>query len=152
MEKKYDYRTAITTDIIEYIAEDFEPEALTAIDLLDEWSDYTRDLEHRLWITDSVTGNCSGSYWFSAWKAEEAICHNLDIYERCLSEWGGEPTFDAETIDVVIRCFLLGECLGAVVEAITSHLEYAAAVVEESNSLIMTHILTSAIETAENIA
>lgn len=150
--ERYDYRAAITEDIISYIAEDFEPNALTASDLLDEWREYTFDLSDRLWCEDSVTGNGSGSYWFNAWKAEEAICHNLDIYRECLDEWGGKPTTDAEHIDVTIRCYLLDECICAVDSAISDHLEWAAEVAEESDGLTQSCILADAIRMAGKLA
>ena len=150
--KRYDYRAAITEDIVNYVAEDFEPDALTASGLLDEWREYTLDLTDRLWCEDSVTGNGSGSYWFDAWKAEEAICHNLDIYQECLDEWEGTPTTDAERIDVAIRCYLLDECIYAIDSAITEHLERAAEVAEESDGLTQSFILADAIKMAGKLA
>lgn len=45
-------------------------------------------LDEELWTYDSVTGNASGSYFCNAWKAEEAICHNLDLLEEVAEEFG----------------------------------------------------------------
>ena len=35
---------------------------------------------------DSVTGNASGSYTFSAWQAEENLCHNFELLTDALEE------------------------------------------------------------------
>lgn len=72
-----------------------------------------------LWCDDSVTGNASGSYTFSTYRAEEYLCHNWDLLEEALSEFGsGENPIEkgAEWCDVTIRCYLLGECLSEVLD------------------------------------
>ena len=110
--ERYDYYEAIKNDIKEYIKEN-------NIDVTSE--DFDRDdLYERLWISDSVTGNGSGSYTFSTWKAEENLCHNWDLLEEALDDFG-ETNVNitekgAEWCDVTIRCYLLSRCLGDVIE------------------------------------
>ena len=73
-----------------------------------------------LWTNDGVTGNGSGSYFFNAWKAEEALCHNLDLLAEACEEFGqdiGEEVKQgAESCDVTIRCYLLGQAIAAALD------------------------------------
>lgn len=75
-----------------------------------------------MWVDDSVTGNASGSYTFNTYKAEEYICHNLDLLEEAMSEFGCEDVNalekGAEWCDVTIRCYLLSDILMEVLENI----------------------------------
>lgn len=110
----YDYREAMQKDIEEYIENEID---------LDEWKGDRDRLEDHLndvlWVTDSVTGNASGSYTFSSYKAEEYIAHNLDILADALDEWGiDENPFKkgAEWCDVTIRCYLLSSVLSDVLD------------------------------------
>ena len=122
---EYNYLEAMHEDIRDYIDEN-KDEILEAVnyeagediaDYMDEIAEYLNDI---LWWTDSVTGNASGSYWFNAWKAEEALCHNLDELEEACDEFGcdmGEIIKQgAETADVTIRCYLLGRAISEVLE------------------------------------
>ena len=110
----YDYRNNILDDIRQYIDDNVD---------LNEWKGRRDELEEQLnddlWTADSVTGNASGSYYCNAYKAEEALCHNWDLLADALEEFGGD--FDVlrrgpESCDVTIRCYLLGECLSAVLD------------------------------------
>ena len=119
--EKYDYRRALEDDIREYIETEIN---------LDEWRGRQDDLEEmlhdELWIDDSVTGNASGSYFFNAWRAEEALCHNLDLLEEACFEFGchaEEYLGSPESADVTIRCYLLGECIGSVLSEFEGDLE-----------------------------
>ena len=73
-----------------------------------------------LWADDSVTGNGSGSYFFSTWKSEEALCHNWDLLAEACEEFGqdiGEAfKRGAEFCDVTIRCYLLGQAIAAALD------------------------------------
>ena len=119
--ERYDYRKAMKEDIYDYIREGID---------LDDWRGKRCELEEalndQLWITDSVTGNASGSYFFSAWKAEEAITHNWDLLEEAMETFGDECNpieRGAEWCDVTIRCYLLGECIGLVLNEFSDELE-----------------------------
>ena len=112
---EYDYREAVKDDVSEYIKNEINFEDF---DTLDELEEHLNDV---LFVEDGVTGNASGSYTFTTYKAEENICHNLDLLVEALEAFGGD--FDilkdgAEAADVTIRCYLLGECIAATLEEI----------------------------------
>ena len=74
-------------------------------------------LNDELWTADSVTGNGSGSYTFSTYKAEENLCHNLDLLAEACEEFGNNTDIlkdGAEACDVTIRCYLLGQTIAEV--------------------------------------
>ena len=100
----YDYNEAIREDIREYIKNEID---------LEEWRGNRDGLEEKLnddlWTVDSVTGNASGSYTFNTYKAEEYICHNLDLL--------------AEACDVTIRCYLLSGAISDVLDELEDELE-----------------------------
>ncbi len=111
---EYNYREAMAHDIAEYIENEID---------LEDWTENRDGLEEHLndvlWVHDSVTGNASGSYTCNTWRAEEYICHNLDILADALEEWGiDENPFKkgAEWCDVTIRCYLLGEVIASVLD------------------------------------
>ena len=114
--EKYDYRQAVMDDIRDYIKEN---NIRVTNDNREELETTLRDT---LWANDSVTGNASGSYTFNAWKAEEYLCHNLDLLAEAIDEFGADAgTYkdcieSAETADVTIRCYLLTECLSSVLD------------------------------------
>lgn len=113
MSEKYNYLEQVTSDAKEAILE-----------CMDEWDFNDRDeLEQiandELWADDSVTGNASGSYYCNAWRAEEAICHNWDLLEEAIDEFGSDTDIlrqGAESCDVTIRCYLLGQAIGAALD------------------------------------
>lgn len=113
MSEKYNYLEQVTSDAKEAILE-----------YMDEWDFSSRDeLEQiaadELWANDSVTGNASGSYYCNAWKAEEAICHNWDLLGEAIDEFGGDTDIlqqGAESCDVTIRCYLLGQAISAALD------------------------------------
>lgn len=93
----YNYFEAMKDDIFEYLEETNERN----FDILYE----------QLLLEDSVTGNASGSYTFNIYKAEENLCHNLDLLSEALEEFGVDLSEalkrGAEYCDVTIRCYLL---------------------------------------------
>lgn len=109
----YNYNEAVLEDVKQYINDKIN---------LDEWKGNRDGLEEylndTLWTCDSVTGNASGSYTFNTYKAEENLCHNMDLLEEALDEFGSDHGYlidnGAEAADVTIRCYLLG---GAISEA-----------------------------------
>ena len=113
MSERYDYLEQVASDAKEAILE-----------RMNEWDFNDRDeLEEiandELWTDDSVTGNASGSYYCNAWKAEEAICHNWDLLEEAINEFDGDADIlarGAEACDVIIRCYLLGQAISAVLD------------------------------------
>jgi hypothetical protein len=119
--ERYDYRKAMKEDILDYISDEIN---------LDDFRGKRGELEELLnddlWICDDVTGNESGSYFFSTWKAEEAIAHNWDLLEEAMQVFEGECNpiaKGAEWCDVTIRCYLLGQCIAAVLDDLSDELE-----------------------------
>lgn len=114
--EKYDYREAVLNDVLQAISDNYD---LSDYDDANEAYDEIYDA---LFIDDSVTGNASGSYTFSTWKAEENLSHNWDEIVTTAEEYGIEPIisdgweYGAEWWDVSIRCRYLSECLTEALE------------------------------------
>ena len=109
----YNYIEAMQADIKKYIGDNFtEEEVLEKLLDREEWEE---ELNDTLWCEDGVTGNASGSYTFNTLRAEEYICHNLDILAEAIREFGGDASDllekGAEHCDVTIRCYLLGQAI-----------------------------------------
>lgn len=106
--EKYDYLSAVESDVREYIENNVNFHDYSDLDEMKE------DLNEKLFAEDSVTGNASGSYTFNAWEAEEYLCHNLDLLAEANEAFGGSSDIlsdGAETCDVYIRCYLLGQAI-----------------------------------------
>lgn len=121
---KYDYEMAMNADIRDYIRDHYtEEEIREKLEDRDEWE---TELNDDMWVSDSVTGNASGSYTFNTWTAREYVTDNTETLQDALREF----CTDAETIaehflngdweyfDVTIRCYLLGDVLSAVLDEI----------------------------------
>jgi len=108
---KYDYFDNVKEDIKSYIKDNYE-----------NLEDIDKDsLYDDLFIEDAVTGNASGSYYCNAWKAEESICHNMDLLKEACDEFGCITDLEsAEAMDVTIRCYVLGQCLDKALEELES--------------------------------
>ena len=110
----YNYLENMVEDVKEYIKNEIDFSEYEDMDELKE------SLNDDLWTEDSVTGNASGSYTFSTWKAEENLCHNMDELEESCNEFGqdiGEAVKQgAEYCDVIIRCYLLGQAISAAID------------------------------------
>lgn len=106
--EKYDYLSAVESDVREYIENNVDFHDYSDLDEMKE------DLNEKLFVEDSVTGNASGSYTFNTWKAEEYLCHNLDLLAEANEAFGGSSDIlsdGAEMCDVTIRCYLLGQAI-----------------------------------------
>lgn len=124
--ERYDYEEAVKSDVLDYIAENID---FTDFDDIDELEDYLQDSSD-LWLDDAVTGSASGSYWCNSWKAEECLCHNLDLLEEACAEFG-DSVGDAlgrgaETCDVIIRCYLLGSAIAEALESVEDIEKYVS--------------------------
>ena len=111
--ERYDYYQAVKDDIKQYI-EDHDVKVTTS-----NREELESSLYDEMFISDSVTGNASGSYTFNTWQAEENLCHNLDLLKEACDEFGDEGTNileSAESCDVTMRCYLLGQVLGEVLD------------------------------------
>lgn len=114
MSERYDYKEEVKKDIRQYIEDNWEKG--------NRITDSDRDkLYDDMFVADSVTGNASGSYTCNAWKAEEYVCHNLDLLGEALDEFCTDSAtlrdhLNGEWADVTIRCYLLPSLLEEVVE------------------------------------
>ena len=115
--EKYNYYQAVKEDVLNYIKEN-------EIVITEENSEEVEgQLNEDCWISDSVTGNASGSYTFNTWQAEENLCHNWDLLSEALQEFGCDINFierGAEACDVTIRCYLLSQCIAEAIDEILS--------------------------------
>lgn len=115
----YDYREAMTEDVKQWITDE--------IDLAD-WTEDREGLEQQLndnlWTTDSVTGNCSGSYTFNRVQASLYVLDNMDLLQEAIDEFATDPATvgdkfiseEWEWFDVTIRCYLLGSVISEVLD------------------------------------
>lgn len=120
--ERYDYEQAVRKDLAEYIRDRARTNGWSADDL-----EKNRDtLYDDAFVSDSVTGNASGSYTFSTWQAEENICHNSDLIQEVIEEFGApnaDRLYSAEYWDVSIRCLMLGRVFDDVFEEVLSGME-----------------------------
>lgn len=112
--ERYNYFEELKNDVIEAIEEGYNFPGHYTRDELEEV------LNDDLWTWDSVTGNGSGSYFFSTWKAEEALAHNWDLLKEAYEAFGYSDieieSFDPESADVTIRCYLLPSAICEVLD------------------------------------
>lgn len=108
----YNYLENVKEDVRMFIDENIDLKEYTQ----EELEEY---LNETLFVEDSVTGNTSGSYTFSTYEAEENLCHNMDLLQEALEEFGCGIEYlgkGAEACDVTIRCYLLGRAIAEVLE------------------------------------
>lgn len=117
----YDYRVAVKADVKEWLADNFE--------YLEDAVDDTADVEavaeflnDELWADDAITGNGSGSYTMDREQAKEYVMANMPLAVEACREFDCIDKFadkvaenDWEWLDVTIRCYVLGEAIGAVI-------------------------------------
>jgi len=91
-------------------------------------------------VTDSVTGNASGSYTFSTYKAMENLVYNLDLLGEAFECFGYDSSSiremlgqGVEACDVTIRCYLLNECIQSVLEEMEEEFNNAHNMKEVNN-------------------
>ena len=110
--ERYDYREAMKADIRQYLEENWEKGKRIT-------DDDREKLNVDMWVADEVTGNGSGSYTFNSFKAEEYVCHNLDLLKEAIDEFCVDSAtlrdkLDGEWADVIIRCYMFGQVKGEV--------------------------------------
>lgn len=112
------YYKEVYKDACDVAAENFDGYLENNSDFDDAWDEFYEDL----FMDDSVTGNASGSYWFSRKKAEESLSEFVwDEDIVWLLEEMGYTVKEVvkrgpEVVDVIIRCAMLGHVEGAVKE------------------------------------
>lgn len=118
---KYNYFKSVKEDVKNVVINEYN----YIEELTEDRDTFEQKLNDELWARDSVTGNGSGSYTFSTWKAEENLCHNLDLLQEALNEFGcglSDISNGAEYCDVTIRCYLLGQAISEVLDELEEEL------------------------------
>lgn len=112
----YDYYEAVKEDVLKYIEEEVDTDGI-------DFEELETQLYDDLFTEDSVTGNASGSYTFSRAQAQEYVEENKDLIREMCSEFGCEERVkdwwlsnDYESIDVSIRCYVLGSAISSALE------------------------------------
>lgn len=117
----YDYEQAVKDDVRAWIDENIN------FDDWDDWEDLREHVNDECWCDDGVTGNASGSYTFNTWRAEQYLCHNLDLLEQAVETFGGDlgewVERGAEYCDVSIRCYLLGSAVDDVINELQDKID-----------------------------
>ena len=113
--KRYDYRKEMQNDIKEWILVNhlYDSEK-TFEEMFEEFYD-------DFFTEDCITGNGVMGCYDTEEHCEEYVCHNLSLYFEAAREYYDFPTGvtpwtwegPAQHMDCTIRCYLLGECLGA---------------------------------------
>ena len=110
----YDYLAEMIDDI-KNVFDDYDWE-------YEDRDDLEQQMNDDLWDSDSVTGNGSGSYWLDREKARDAIRGNEDLLIEAIEEFGNstddykKALTEPEWADVTIRCYLLGQAIGQVLD------------------------------------
>lgn len=118
--ERYDYLEAVKEDVKSYIEE--EGIKVTS----ENRNELEEQLNDDLFCNDSVTGNASGSYTFNTWRAEEYLCHNLDLLAEACEGFGSSMDIlkdGAEACDVTIRCYLLNQAISEVLDELEEEAE-----------------------------
>ncbi len=115
---RYEYIEEVKNNIIDYIKENYdEGDQINKYSLYDD-----------LFISDSVTGNASGSYYCNSYKAREALGSDLvDIVEEIEANFGPidhDKMYDWEYLDVSYRCVLLGEALEEAISELEEEFQF----------------------------
>lgn len=117
----YNYELAMSADISAWVEDAGGIYELMQENNLSDSDELAEYLNDELFVSDSVTGNGSGSYWFSTYKAQLALIGNTDLLGEAIAEFDADPAKclrDPESADVTIRCYLLGS---AVAEYVSAH-------------------------------
>lgn len=123
---KYNYLESIKNDILEYIKENYT--TIEQLEKLEDRQEWEESLQDTFWYCDSVTGNASGSYTFSRYKAKEYVIENLETLKDAISDYGLDSNKivekfineDWEYFDVTIRCYLLSAAITVALDELES--------------------------------
>ena len=122
--ERYNYIEEMKKDITEWMSDnEYQFSLLDALG-----ADGESDLVDLLFCEDSITGNASGSYFCDAWEAEEALCHNWNLLHQALAEFSFDDPIGrgAESMDVILRCYLLPDAVYWVLNDIRVHIHASA--------------------------
>lgn len=122
--KIYSYPSHVKQDIKEFIEKRLDSGTFGLLVQGDE--DTIEDVKDLMFDQDDVTGNASGSYTFSTFKAEQNLMGNWDLLREAKEEL--QPNVDLiekgpEFCDVLIRCYLLDWCFNKALADIVNNTE-----------------------------
>ena len=126
----YNYLETMVEDIKDYLKNEKEIENQKDIEDWDR-KELEEELHDELWVSDSVTGNASGSYFCNSYKSMQCVLDNVDLLQEMCREFGievetiGQKFLDEEWewMDVSIRCYLLGQAIAEALDEIEEELE-----------------------------
>ena len=123
----YNYLEQVTEDAKTYITDHFTMEEIKEnIEYSGARNNFESKLHDDMFCSDEVTGNASGSYTFNSYQAEENLCHNMDLLQEALREFGCDISYlekGAEACDVTIRCYLLYRAISAALDELENEME-----------------------------
>lgn len=115
----YDYYANVKDDVLSYINDEIRPGEYWDRDELESY------LNDELFCDDSVTGNGCGSYTRNRSQAKEYVLDNTDLLKESIEEFDGKDKLidwffddDYESMDVTIRCYVLGSCINDALDEI----------------------------------
>ena len=121
----YNYLENVKEDVKEAIFDNYTKEEIK--ENLEDREQFEQTLCDDLFVSDSVTGNASGSYYCNSYKASEALNGNWDLLREALYEFGCEDVNPIEKgeewCDVTIRCYLLSQAISEALDEIEEELE-----------------------------
>lgn len=129
----YNYELAMSADVAQWVEDAGGIRELMEENNLADSDDVAEFLNDELFVSDSVTGNASGSYWFSTYKAQLALIGNTDLLGEAIAELDAdakECLYSPEAADVTIRCYLLGSAVTEYVNAHEDEINEAADFIE----------------------
>ena len=124
----YNYLENIKEDIIEEIEYNYTKEEIKEhLENAYNRQNWEQSLYEDLFMSDSVTGNASGSYYCNSYKAEESLNGNWDLLNEALCEFGEQDINPmekgAEWCDVTIRCYLLPRAISLALNELEEEIE-----------------------------
>ena len=139
----YDYNKAMSEDLIDYVADNYNVAEL--LDALEDPESFKETLNDNCWIDDGVTGNASGSYTFNSYKAQEYVTDNIDLCREALREFCTDADTiadhflngDWEYFDVTIRCYILYGEIDTLVDALVKCKDAIAAAADTSRDTLI---------------
>ena len=115
----YDYYANVKDDVLTYIDDEIRPGEYWDRDELESF------LNDELFCDDCVTGNGCGSYTHNRSQAKEYVLDNTDLLKESIEEFDSKDKFidwffdnDYESMDVTIRCYVLGSCINDALDEI----------------------------------
>lgn len=108
----YDYYANVKDDVLTYINDEIRPGEFWDRDELES------HLNDELFCDDSVTGNGCGSYTCNKSQAKEYVLDNTDLLKESIEGFDSKDKLidwffddEYESMDVAIRCYVLGSCI-----------------------------------------